>query len=54
MGLLDAAGCKYTLRWLVRTGAQWDYLPHDFPPPTSRASRPGAGGIRALARPYGY
>ncbi len=21
------------LRWLVRTGAQWDYLPHDFPPP---------------------
>lgn len=21
------------LRWMVRTGAQWDYLPHDFPPP---------------------
>jgi transposase len=20
------------LRWLVRTGAQWRYLPHDFPP----------------------
>lgn len=20
------------LRWMVRTGAQWDYLPHDFPP----------------------
>ena len=19
------------LRWLVRTGAQWDYLPHEFP-----------------------
>ncbi|WP_036199572.1 IS5 family transposase [Meiothermus ruber] len=23
------------LRWMVRTGAQWDYLPHDFPPPHS-------------------
>lgn len=21
------------LRWLVKTGAQWEYLPHDFPPP---------------------
>ncbi|WP_052125969.1 IS5 family transposase [Meiothermus ruber] len=21
------------LRWMVRTGAQWDYLPHDCPPP---------------------
>jgi len=21
------------LRWLVKTGAQWKYLPHDFPPP---------------------
>ena len=20
------------LRWLVRTGAQWSYLPNDFPP----------------------
>ena len=20
------------LRWVVRTGAQWDYLPHEFPP----------------------
>lgn len=37
---LDAAQRKYdlrevfnALRWLVRTGAQWDYLPHDFPPP---------------------
>jgi transposase len=21
------------LRWMVRTGAQWEYLPHEFPPP---------------------
>jgi len=37
---LDARQRKYdlrevfnALRWLVRTGAQWEYLPHDFPPP---------------------
>ena len=37
---LDAAQRKYdlrevfnALRWLARTGAQWQYLPHDFPPP---------------------
>jgi len=37
---LDASQRKYdlrevfnALRWLVRTGAQWAYLPHDFPPP---------------------
>ncbi len=36
----DAPQRKYPLRevlnallWLDRTGAQWDYLPHDFPPP---------------------
>ncbi|EYB68617.1 transposase, IS4 [Deinococcus phoenicis] len=35
----DAPQRKYPLRevlnallWLGRTGAQWDYLPHDFPP----------------------
>ena len=31
------------LRWLVKTGAQWEYLPHDFPPPRSSARRPSAG-----------
>jgi len=37
---LDASQRKYdlrevfnALRWLVKTGAQWEYLPHDFPPP---------------------
>ena len=37
---LDASQRKYdlrevfnALRWMVRTGAQWEYLPHDFPPP---------------------
>ncbi len=37
---LDAKQRKYdlrevfnALRWLVRAGAQWEYLPHDFPPP---------------------
>lgn len=36
---LDAEQRKYdlrevfnALRWMARTGAQWDYLPHDFPP----------------------
>lgn len=36
----DAPQRKHPLRevlnallWLDRTGAQWDYLPHDFPPP---------------------
>jgi len=40
---LDAKQRKYdlrevfnALRWLVRTGAQWEYLPHDFPPPPDR------------------
>ncbi|PYE55492.1 IS5 family transposase [Deinococcus yavapaiensis] len=35
-----AAQRKHPLRdvlnalfWMTRTGAQWDYLPHDFPPP---------------------
>lgn len=31
------------LRWMVRTGAQWDYLPHDFPPPISFRRKPTAG-----------
>jgi transposase len=37
---LDASQRKYdlrevfnALRWMVKTGAQWEYLPHDFPPP---------------------
>lgn len=36
---LDAGQRKYdlrevfnALRWMAKTGAQWDYLPHDFPP----------------------
>jgi len=36
----DAPQRKYPLRevlnalfWMSRTGAQWEYLPHDFPPP---------------------
>lgn len=36
----DAAQRKYdlrevfnALRWMARTGAQWQYIPHDFPPP---------------------
>ena len=36
----DARQRKYAIRevlnallWVARTGAQWDYLPHDFPPP---------------------
>lgn len=45
---------KYPLRdvlnallWMVRTGAQWEYLPHDFPPPQivrSQAQRWFAAG----------
>jgi transposase len=36
---VDAAQRKYdlrevfnALRWMARTGAQWEYIPHDFPP----------------------
>ena len=52
------------LRWLVKTGAQWEYLPHDLPPPqivSQQAQRwmrrgvfeecspaPGAGGARCI------
>jgi transposase len=31
------------LRWVVKTGAQWRYLPGDFPPWPAVYNRPGAG-----------
>src|SRR5688572_12487406 len=41
------------LRWLVRTGSQWRYLPHDFPPWAAvyqQAQRwPAAGCFEAIA-----
>ncbi len=50
----DAAQRKHPLRevlnaliWVARTGAQWDYLPHHFPPPDvvrSQAARWFAAG----------
>lgn len=50
----QAAQRKHPLRevlnaliWVSRTGAQWDYLPHDFPPPDvvrSQAARWFAAG----------
>jgi len=29
----DLRAAFNALRWMVRTGAPWEYLPHDFPPP---------------------
>lgn len=38
------------LKWLVRTGAPWRMLPHDFPPPGDRLPAEHAlaegGGVR--------
>ena len=31
------------VRYVVKTGVQWRYLPHDFPPGRRRTSRRGAG-----------
>lgn len=50
-----AAQRKYPMRevlnalfWMARTGAQWDFLPHDFPPPRivqEQAQRWFAAGV---------
>ena len=40
------------LRWLVRTGAQWRMLPHDFPVGKRSTSRLSAGCGRIALKPW--
>ena len=53
-GVLPAATCSTRLRYVVRTGCQWRFLPHDFPPWTAvyqQARRWVAAGVFEDDRP---
>ena len=46
----DLRGVFDALRWIVRAGAPWRMLPHDFPPWEASTSRPGGGSAPGPSR----